>query len=58
MKISRRTKRYVSALIEIVAESYDRDISESAALEALVNYGFLRFLKELPDIEFREEIRK
>jgi len=52
MPLTKRTKSQIAGLIQIVGEAYDMDITKGEALEALVNYGFLNFLKELPDIKF------
>ncbi len=54
MKLTKRSKRQIAGLKQVITEAYGHDVTTSQAAESLINYGFLNFLKALPEIEFRE----
>jgi hypothetical protein len=52
MKLTKQSEKQVALFKEIIAKSYDKDITTSMALESLIDYGFKQLLEVRPTIKF------
>ena len=51
MNLSEKTKAAVTLIQEIVAKKHNLEITETEALDSLVQYAFKSFMNDLPDIQ-------